>query len=123
MDDLYQATTVGQEALGVIQLSHPDRAELLDYLASRLSMRYQHTGAVGDLNQAITLGQEALAATPSSSSHTDRAGCLSSQANRLSIRYKRTELSTTSSEPSPSDRKHLKQRHWVTLIERGFWAT
>ncbi|WP_435601172.1 CHAT domain-containing protein [Streptomyces sp. C10-9-1] len=67
---------------------HPDHAAKLSNLVSALWIRFGWTGGMGDLDAAITAGQQAVATTPAN--HPSRAGMLSNLALALQARFGRT---------------------------------
>ena len=54
---------------------HPDRAIWLSNLGNALQARFEQTGALADLDEAISAGRAAVDATPAG--HSDRAAMLS----------------------------------------------
>ena len=64
------------------------RAGRLSNLGLALRARFELTGALGDLEEAVRVGREAVAATPVG--HADRAAMLSNLGNALQARFERT---------------------------------
>ncbi|MFD4604366.1 CHAT domain-containing protein, partial [Streptomyces sp. NPDC058464] len=67
---------------------HPERAGRLSNLGAALLARFERTGALEDLDTAITVGQQAVATTPAD--HPERAGRLTNLGNALQTRSERT---------------------------------
>ncbi|KAF8436265.1 hypothetical protein L210DRAFT_989995 [Boletus edulis BED1] len=99
MEDLDEAIALSHEALDLCPKGHPDRSMSLSNLATRLSIRYQQLslathlstrykqlGVVGDLEEAIALGRQALELRPEG--HPNRSTSLNNVAADLSARYK-----------------------------------
>ena len=61
---------------------------MLSNLALALRARFERTGALADLDEAVSIAQEAVNATPAA--HPDRPGWLSNLGNALQSRFKRT---------------------------------
>lgn len=74
-------------ALSITPIDHPDRALLLNNLASMLLTRYNQTGNMDDLEAAISKAELAVFITPID--HPGRGIFLYNLGNNLSIRYYR----------------------------------
>lgn len=61
----------------------PDRASWVNNLGLMLESRYERTGAVTDLEEAIGMARQAVAATPDDD--PDRAASLSNLGHQLSV--------------------------------------
>ncbi|KAK4148475.1 hypothetical protein C8A00DRAFT_47666 [Chaetomidium leptoderma] len=60
----------------------------LNNLGNKLESRYERTGAMADLEEAIGVARQAVAATPDD--HPNRAVCLNNLGTQLGRRYERT---------------------------------
>ncbi|NYH51398.1 copper(I)-binding protein [Nocardiopsis arvandica] len=67
---------------------HPDQAGRLSNLGGALQTRFEHTGAMADLNETVIVGYQAVQATPDG--HPDQAGHLSNLGGALQTRFRRT---------------------------------
>ncbi|KAH7232458.1 CHAT domain-containing protein [Fusarium solani] len=79
---------MAQTAVGMAQENDPNWAGRVNNLAVMLQGRYERTGNVADLEEAIDVARQAVAATPDD--HPDRAACLSNLGTKLESRYGRT---------------------------------
>ncbi|KAF6793794.1 TPR domain-containing protein [Colletotrichum sojae] len=105
MADLEEAITITREAIEATPQDHPDRAKWLNNLGSYLGdrfdrtgamadleeaitiTRYSRTGAMADLEEAATIAREAVEATPKDD--PDRAARLNNLGSHLGDRYSR----------------------------------
>ncbi|CAG8885191.1 unnamed protein product, partial [Penicillium egyptiacum] len=67
---------------------HPNLAGRLNSLGINLNSRYERAGQMDDLEEAIRLSRQAVAATPDG--HPNLAGRLNSLGINLNSRYERT---------------------------------
>ena len=98
LGDLNEAITTGQAALVAEMMSaepgtydptdHPNWPMMLSNLGNALQARFGHTGVLGDLDEAITIGRDAVAATPTDHPHRPRR--LSNLGFALRLRFERT---------------------------------
>lgn len=79
---------ISQEAVRRTQQNHPDLAERLNNFGVMLGRRYQRTGAMSDLEEAIGAARQAVDTTPED--HPDCAACLNNLGNKLESRYERS---------------------------------
>ncbi|KAJ5413883.1 CHAT domain-containing protein [Penicillium cosmopolitanum] len=104
--DLQDAINVAQRAVDATPTDNPQRPIVLNNLGFRLGDRpsgpgwtvkqsrnlsgdsYSRTGAIADLEEALSIARQAINATPSD--HPDRAGQLSRLGSCLGDRYSRT---------------------------------
>jgi tetratricopeptide (TPR) repeat protein len=77
-----------REALASSPLDHPDRAERAASLGQHLWIRYNHTGDISLINEAIELDREVLALRPPG--HPDRAKSCNNLACSLHACYEQT---------------------------------
>jgi hypothetical protein len=75
-------------AVYLIPGDHPDHAGWLNSLGVMLESRYKRTGAMADLEEAISVARQAVDATPAD--HPDCPGYLNNLGVMLESRYKRT---------------------------------
>ncbi|KID95310.1 TPR Domain containing protein, partial [Metarhizium majus ARSEF 297] len=75
-------------AVDLMPVDHPDQAAYLNNLGNKLEGRYERTGVIADLEEAIRVARQAVDLTPVD--HPDRAGWLNDLGNKLEGRYKRT---------------------------------
>ncbi|KAL7934285.1 CHAT domain-containing protein [Trichoderma chlorosporum] len=76
LEDLNQAVSVTSDAVAATTHNHPDRAACLSNLGTELARRFNWTGLIDDLNQAIIV--------------TDRLASMSNLGSWLSRRFERT---------------------------------
>lgn len=67
---------------------HSNPAAMWDNLGTMLRLRYEHSGTLDDLEEAISSSQRAISLLPQD--HSDLPGCLMTLGNALSARYSRT---------------------------------
>ncbi len=67
---------------------HPDRAAYLNNLGNKLGRRFERTGEMADLEEAIETARNAVQSTPHD--HPNRAACLNSLGVFLESRFERT---------------------------------
>jgi hypothetical protein len=77
-----------REALASAPLDHPDRAQRAASLGYHLDMRYNHTGDISLINEAIKFKREALALRPPG--HPHRATSCANLGTSLHVRYQQT---------------------------------
>ncbi|EDR07690.1 uncharacterized protein LACBIDRAFT_294471 [Laccaria bicolor S238N-H82] len=70
---------------GLEPAPHPDHSQSLNYLAYSLKSRFDRQGASNDLDEAISLHQEALLLRPAP--HPERSSSLNNLANALQSRF------------------------------------
>ncbi|MBB4934416.1 hypothetical protein F4561_005236 [Lipingzhangella halophila] len=80
--------TVWQRIVQATPEDHPNRAVYLSNLGTALQTRFERTGALEDLDQAITALRGAVQVIPED--HPDRAASLSNLGNTLRVRFERT---------------------------------
>jgi tetratricopeptide (TPR) repeat protein len=76
------------QAISVTPDDHPDLAAMLNNLGNHLGRRYERTGAMDDLEEAIRVARQAISVTPDD--HPDLATWLHNLGTQLDSRYKRT---------------------------------
>ncbi|KAF5227665.1 hypothetical protein FAUST_11634 [Fusarium austroamericanum] len=97
---------------------HPNLAGRLNNLGNQLKSRYERTGEIKDLEEAIKMARKAIESTPND--HPDLATLLNNLGNRLSRRYERTgemkdleeaiKMARKAIESTPDDHPNLAGR-------------
>jgi tetratricopeptide (TPR) repeat protein len=86
--DLVNKIQNARKALASTPPNHPDRAELAASLGYHLHMRYDHTGDISLIDEAIEVEREALALRPPG--HPDRVNRCTGLGVSLYVRYQQT---------------------------------
>ncbi len=80
---------LARRVLAATPTDHAERPPYLINLAGTLRMRFHHTGALADLDDAIEAAREAVTALPET--HPERGGYLSNLSNALRARFDERE--------------------------------
>jgi hypothetical protein len=97
-----------REALASSPLDHPDRAERAASLGYHLWIRYNHTGDISIINEAIEVERDALALQPPG--HPDRARSCTNLGSSLRVCYEQTGNVTQLDEAIELNREALALR-------------
>lgn len=87
---LNEAIDLLQRVLARIPDDDPDRGHYLSSLDGALQRRFERTGVLTDLEQAVKVSREAVAATPPG--HRNRLAVLSNLGNALGTRFEQTGM-------------------------------
>ncbi|PWI64613.1 hypothetical protein PCL_09507 [Purpureocillium lilacinum] len=77
-----------QQAVNTTPADHPDRATCLNNLGNKLQSRYERTGEMANLEEAIAVARQAVDLTPAD--HPDLVACLNNLGTKLESRFGRT---------------------------------
>ncbi|KZP02933.1 hypothetical protein FIBSPDRAFT_808230, partial [Athelia psychrophila] len=107
-DDLEGNIIYQCHALNLHPTWHPDHSSSLNNLANALATRFQNTGQMVDLEEALAHHRDALELRPPG--HPDRPGSLNNLANALNIRFQNTGQMTDLEEAIMHHRDALETR-------------
>ncbi|MFE7272974.1 CHAT domain-containing protein [Streptomyces sp. NPDC057623] len=85
--DLAEATDVARRALAATPADDPDRAAMLNNLGTALTSGFSHTKRPADLDEAVRVGRECVAAA---AAHPDRAMYLTTLGEACHSRFRQT---------------------------------
>ncbi|KDQ61081.1 hypothetical protein JAAARDRAFT_124653 [Jaapia argillacea MUCL 33604] len=86
IENIHKAIQVKRDAVSLTRPGHPDMAARLNTLFNSLFRRYELYGQACDIEEAVTIQEEANRCTPDDSMH--KAGCLYGLGNVYRIRFR-----------------------------------
>ena len=116
---LDNAITEAQNPLKNTPVGHRDRADVLNALCYFLHSRYERTGQLSVLQEAIRMGEEALSVTPLEHA-ADRATCLNNLSNSFKTPF---DLAVSARLPFLVVNRHGKQSFPIDRIGCFQWKT